>query len=251
MITSVSKLIVQSVGEEKWPVPENPQFHCIPSPEAHNHISQGRLWVKRRSDFKRTADTKENKRWRCILRGEGNIEWARPRVGHECGAQRKRVNSVAVTQAEENRLTLDNLSHPSSTIPVWKNLITIWKVKKEKNILKFQVKWRDSMQQYLPTRKPDLKMLQWNHSGPISSFRPRKSCFSKCHSLSMTFICSNKQVWLPSSPWNHPLGSHARCSHHCAEWCWVRGSTVVRASAQLEAAGWITKEAEKGTNSFF
>ena len=42
------------------------------------------------------------------------------------GTEEERVNSVAVTQAEENQLILDNLSHPSSTIPVWKNLITIW-----------------------------------------------------------------------------------------------------------------------------
>ena len=78
------------------------------------------------------------------------------------GTEEERVNSVAVTQAEENRLTLDNLSHPSSTIPVWKNLITIWIVKKEKNILRFQLKWRDYASVFA-------NQAAWPKSAPIES----------------------------------------------------------------------------------
>lgn len=71
------KFIFQPLGEEKWAVSEKPKFHSIPSPEIRNHVNQERLGVKRIFGFKTIADTKKNKRWRCILRGGDSVSKAK------------------------------------------------------------------------------------------------------------------------------------------------------------------------------
>lgn len=122
-------------------------------------------------------------------------------------------------------------THPA--LFLYERILSLYE-KLKKNILKFQVKSKRLYAAVFANQEA------WPKNAPTESFWTNIQLQAKEEELFLQVLARsvkddlhlfNKQVYgFLLHLENHPLGSHARCSTLCFEWCWVAGSTIVRAS---------------------